>query len=111
MPDIKIVVADTFSKRLRGWLGWDVIPVNTWLWLTPCSGVHTLLMRETLTLVYLDKRHEVCEIVPEIRPWRFHTCSIAHSVLESSHLRSDALYRIIPLLPQAVRRVVKTQRR
>ena len=111
MHDIKILTADSFYKRLRGWGGLGRIPENTWMWLTPCRSIHTMMMGESLTLVYLDRQNRLCEIVPEIRPWRFHLCRRADSVLESSRQDIETLAQLIPHLLQRVREVARTQTR
>lgn len=107
MTAIDIIVADSFYKRLRGWGVCNPIDQDAWLWLTPCRSVHTMMMRESLTLVYLDRHHRVCEVLPEIKPWRVHACMRAVSVLESSRKDVDALHKLIPHLEKSVERAAK----
>lgn len=107
MTSINIIVADSFYKRLRGWGALDSIPQDAWMWLTPCRSVHTMMMRESLTLVYLDRDDRVCEVLPEIKPWRVHACMRAVSVLESSRKDIDALWQLIPHLETSVQRAAK----
>jgi len=106
---LNIVLAETFYKRLRGWTGLRPIPVNTWLWLTPCASIHTMTMRESLSLVYLDPLHRICEIVPEIKPGRFHACRQAASVLEAACIEPTMLGRVIPYLEMEVQQMLRTQ--
>ena len=110
MP-LKIIQAETFYKRLKGWTGVCPIPVNTWLWLAPCSSIHTMMMRESLSLVYLDASNRVCEIIPEIKPGRLHACSRAGSVLEAACMEPDRLRRVIPYLEMEIQQILRTQTR
>jgi uncharacterized membrane protein (UPF0127 family) len=111
MSDIKIIVADSFYKRLRGVAAWDPMPKNAWLWLTPCRCIHTMMMRKNLTLVYLDLSNRICEIVPEISPWRISGCRAASSVLEANCVDPGALQEVIPHLQEAVLQVAMTRTR
>ena len=106
---LKIVMAQTFFKRLKGWTGIRPIPGNTWLWLKPCSSIHTLSMRESLSLVYLDPLNRVCEVVPEIKPGKLHACRRAASVLEAACLEPEVLSRVIPTLEMEVQQMLRTQ--
>lgn len=83
-------------------MGSRVIPCNTWMWLTPCNSIHTMMLRESLSLVFLDKDQQICEIVQEIKPWRIHVCLLAASVLEASCLDSVELMKVIPRLQEKV---------
>ena len=78
-------VADGYFSRLVGLLG----TTRAWpqpgrgLWIVPSRGVHTLGMKYSLDLIFLDREHRVVEVQENIRPWRISKVTLqAHSVLE-----------------------------
>lgn len=52
------------------------------LWLKPCSAVHTLGMRVSLTLLFLNDQQQLVRIVPKAQPGRIFVCWQASSVIE-----------------------------
>jgi uncharacterized membrane protein (UPF0127 family) len=75
--------AATPWSRLVGLLGRACLAPGEALHLTPCSSVHTLFMRFTIDVLYLDRDGRVVKAAPALRPFR---CSWggrrARSVLE-----------------------------
>ncbi len=60
----------TVWSRLRGWLGRKNPPtVGQGLYLTPCQGVHTLGMRFSVDVVFIDKQGMVLRTLT-LQPWR-----------------------------------------
>lgn len=55
-----VVVADTFGKRLRGWLGRDQVRDGEGLWIVPSRAVHTRGMRFAIDVLFLDR---MCRVV------------------------------------------------
>ena len=53
------------------------------LWLQPCKAVHTIGMRYSISLFYLDRHHKVIEMIKEIKPYRFSIHPQAMSVVET----------------------------
>lgn len=74
--------ADNVWTRARGLLGRPPLAREEGLWLLPCRTVHTLGMRYTLDLVFLDRDGKICRCVPGLRPGRAAGCRAARSVLE-----------------------------
>ena len=64
----RIIVANTFWKRMIGLLGKRSLPTNTWLAFTPCKQVHTFFMCFTIDVVFLDKENNVLGI-ETLEPW------------------------------------------
>lgn len=62
--------ANTFTGRLRGLLGRAELPMHTGLLITPCSSVHTLGMSFAIGVLFLDAQHQICHLIPELRPGR-----------------------------------------
>jgi len=75
-------VADTSAKRREGLLKRAGLAPGEGLWITPCESVHSFFMKFTIDVLYLDRKHRVKKIRPEMRPWRMSACLTAHSVLE-----------------------------
>jgi uncharacterized protein len=78
-------VADTHVSRLIGLL---MTPAEEFrfgrgLWITPCSGIHTMMMRYAIDVIYLNSNWEVVHVEENVRPWRrVSICVEAASVLE-----------------------------
>jgi uncharacterized membrane protein (UPF0127 family) len=59
--EIKLVIADTFLKRMIGLLGKKSLPKGeAWLFYN-CRAVHTLGMRFKIDIIFLDKEGSVLE--------------------------------------------------
>ena len=71
-----------FWARLRGLLGRSGLSVGEGLLLTPCGQVHTLGMRFSLDVVFLDRAGRVLKCVEGLRPNRFAAAAGARHVLE-----------------------------
>jgi uncharacterized protein len=77
--------AHTHWTRLRGLIGVhpDDFRNGTGLWIRPCRGVHTLAMRFSIDVVYLDRAGIVVHLEHDLHPWRFSPIRLqATSVLE-----------------------------
>jgi uncharacterized membrane protein (UPF0127 family) len=75
-------VADTSTKRRTGLLKHTGLEPGEGLWIVPCESVHSFFMKFTIDVLYLDRKHRVKKIRPEMTPWRMSACLTAHSVLE-----------------------------
>jgi uncharacterized protein len=81
----ELAVAQTHWSRLRGLLGESENDFRNGrgLWIRPSRGVHTLAMRFSIDVVYLDRVGTVVHIERDLRPWRFAPVRLqAASVLE-----------------------------
>lgn len=67
----RLETADTAWKRVVGLIGRKTMPPGTGLWLEPCNGIHTLLMRFPIDVLVLDRAGTVLRVVPHLRPWRY----------------------------------------
>lgn len=70
-------------SRLVGLVGRARLAPGEALHLVPCGSVHTLFMRFTIDVLYLDRDRRVVRAVPALRPFRW--CwggRRAHSALE-----------------------------
>jgi uncharacterized protein len=75
-------VADTSAKRRTGLLKHEGLKPGDGLWIVPCESVHSFFMKFTIDVLYLDRKHKVKKVRPEMVPWRMSACLTAHSVLE-----------------------------
>jgi uncharacterized membrane protein (UPF0127 family) len=75
-------IADTSAKRRTGLLKHAHLDPGDGLWIAPCESVHSFFMKFTIDVLYLDRKHCVKKIRPEMAPWRISGCLTAHSVLE-----------------------------
>jgi hypothetical protein len=75
-------VADTSPKRNKGLLGRHHLPPGEGLWIVPCDAIHTIGMRFSIDLIYLDSKNGIKKLLNDVPPWRMSACLPAHSVLE-----------------------------
>ena len=78
---VKVEVADTFFKRLRGLMFRKDLEGG--LLIIPCNSIHMMFMHFPIDVVYLDRSFKVLKIVRGLRPWFGVSCCLsAHSTLE-----------------------------
>ena len=76
-------VAAGFWERLVGLLGRRSLAPGEGLVITPCRSVHTLFMRFTIDVVYVDRSTTVVKTVPKLKPFRTSGAErAAHSAIE-----------------------------
>lgn len=79
----KVAVADTPRTRAQGLLGRDGMEPGEALWIVPCGMIHTLFMRFSIDVVFLDRVLKVRRVVEGLKPWRLSPWVwAARSVLE-----------------------------
>jgi hypothetical protein len=67
----KARMADTFWGRLLGLLNRRSLEKGEALILRPSNSVHSLFMRFTIDILFLDKKDKVIAILSSFRPFRF----------------------------------------
>jgi uncharacterized membrane protein (UPF0127 family) len=77
-----VALADRGKTRRKGLLGRIGLSAGEGLWILPCEAIHTVGMKFSIDVLYLDERHRVLKAVRNVRPWRLSACLRAHSVLE-----------------------------
>jgi len=81
----RLEVASTFWQRFKGLQFRRPLPLDTGLWLSPCSSLHTCFMRFPIDLVMLDEDMEVVGIRSHVQPWRIILCAQGtKSVIETA---------------------------
>ncbi len=78
-----VALASDACARAKGLLGRASLEPDEGLWIERCSAVHTIGMRATLDLLFLDRQQRVLRIVFGVRPNRLAiVCWGAASVVE-----------------------------
>jgi hypothetical protein len=75
-------VADTSAKRRTGLLKHKGLAPGEGLWIVPCEGVHTFAMKFAIDVVFLNRKHKILKIRPNMVRSRIALSLLAHSVLE-----------------------------
>ena len=80
---VKIEIADTFLKRLRGLIFKN--RCENPLLLAPCNSIHMLFMKFPIDVAFIDRHFRVIKVYKNLRPWfGFAICLRAYSVIEFS---------------------------
>ncbi|MCW8928695.1 MAG: DUF192 domain-containing protein [Gammaproteobacteria bacterium] len=77
-----VALTTTAWERMKGLLGSDQLDNNDGLIISPCNSVHTLFMKYSIDVIYLDKNGIVKKIVPQLKPWHFSFCLGGKTTLE-----------------------------
>ena len=75
-------LANRLLPRMRGLLGRGSFGPGTGILLTPEPSVHTLFMRFSIDVVFLDKANTIVKIAHELQPWRAAGTRKAFAALE-----------------------------
>lgn len=79
----RLAGADTLAARTVGFLGRVKVDDDEAIWFDRCSAVHTLGMRVSIDVVFLDFNGVVLDVAADVKPWRFWVGRAgARSVLE-----------------------------
>jgi uncharacterized membrane protein (UPF0127 family) len=88
--------ATTFLQRAVGLLARPKVRPDEGLWLDRCSSIHTMGMRASIDVIFLDANDSVVRLCPMVPQWRpALVCRGARSVIE---LGSGAL-RAVDVIP------------
>src|SRR5689334_1790439 len=63
-------IADNSSTRRKGLLGRTSLDPGQGIWIIPCSAVHSLGMKFTIDVVYIDRKLKVLKVRPAMAPWQ-----------------------------------------
>ena len=77
-----VVVADRWTRRLRGLLGRKRLEPDEGLLLRPSFSIHTVFMRFPIDAVFIDHDLMVLKIEAGMRPFRTASCRGAREVVE-----------------------------
>lgn len=86
----KVEIADSFFSRMKGLLQRDGFTESDGILITPCNYVHTIGMRFSIDLVFLNKQNRVVGLKRNMKKNRFagimqakHTLELPAGKLES----------------------------
>lgn len=88
---IEVQCAFSWLSRAAGLLTTHPLLPSSALWLRPCSAVHTVGMRYSIDVVFLDAKGRVKKIVTQLSPFRLAACWQAVSVIEFASGVSEQL--------------------
>lgn len=66
-----VIFATTLFSRMRGLLGRKSLGHDTAMVIDPCSSIHTLGMRFTIDVLFLDSINRITSIKKNVPPGRF----------------------------------------
>lgn len=105
-PLHNVILATNTWQRLRGWYGYQQLPVNGVL-LTRCSAVHTLAMPLHLDLLWINRDSRCIQVQRSVPAWRFawcfgasHVLELREGVLNEMEIVSDLLGQTLSWAPQ-----------
>ncbi|HAP94058.1 MAG TPA: DUF192 domain-containing protein [Desulfotomaculum sp.] len=67
----KLLVAGYFWQRMAGLLAKKELSGREGLLLIPCNAVHTMFMRYSIDVLFLNRELVVVKALGNLRPWRF----------------------------------------
>jgi uncharacterized protein len=66
-----VAIADTTASRMTGLLGTSSMQGFDGLLITRCNSIHTLFMKYSIDVLFIDSGDKVVQIVRSLPPWRF----------------------------------------
>lgn len=75
--------ANNWYRRMVGLLSRRKLYIGEGLWLSPCHSIHTIGMRFSIDVIFLDEHNYIKHIVEDLKPYRICvSCNESVSVLE-----------------------------
>ena len=79
----KCLIADTFFKRIKGFIGRTSLDAGEGILLVPCRSVHMFFMRMPLDVIFISSDNYIVYLFEGLKPWHISpTVWRAKSVLE-----------------------------
>ena len=66
----KIIMADTYSKRLQGLLGRKGLEEGEGMMIVPCNSIHTYRMKFPIDVLFVDRDNIVVKVLRDLSPGR-----------------------------------------
>ena len=66
----RVEVADSFLRRLIGFMFKRNIPFGSGLLFLRCNAIHTFFLLAPLDVIFLDEEGKVVKTIEGLRPWR-----------------------------------------
>ncbi|MBZ1349133.1 DUF192 domain-containing protein [Alcaligenaceae bacterium LF4-65] len=107
VDSLKVYVARGFFARARGLLLRHPMPSGCVLYFPDCRSVHTFGMTYPLTIIFLDRQHQVVGFKRKVMPNRIVTCRLASAVCEMTWRKeSEETDSKISLLAQSLKQLL-----
>lgn len=87
---LRVAEAATRAARMKGLARLDDLPPALALHIPKCRSVHTVTMRFSLDLIWLDRRGRLVRVDHDVPPNRLRSCLRASSVVETLAGHGDA---------------------
>ena len=87
--EVALLIADTMFARLLGLLGQRAMAPGQALLLKPCFAVHTVGMRFSLGVFFIDKKGVVVKTIARLKPNRVAVCWRATAVVETAAFATE----------------------
>ena len=65
-----MMIAESFSERLKGLMFSEKLPNCDGFLLNPCRSIHTFFMLYSIDVVFLNKHLKVVKVIKNLKPWR-----------------------------------------
>ena len=65
----KVNIARSLWQRGKGLLGTKNLPLDQCLWILPCNNIHTLFMKFSIDVVFVDKNLIIKSLHENVKPW------------------------------------------
>jgi uncharacterized membrane protein (UPF0127 family) len=65
------LATEDVSERIEGWMRKDSVAEGEGILIAPCASIHTLGMRVTIDVVFLDEALRVTKVASRVKPNRF----------------------------------------
>jgi len=62
------LLANTFWRRLKGLLGTKALPLGVGLIIKPCNSVHTIGMKYSIDVLFVDCNHYIIKKMENMKP-------------------------------------------
>ena len=66
----EVRMADSLWSRFWGLMGRRSLPEGRALLLDPCYAIHTMFMRFSIDVIFLDEENRVVKVSPHVKPFR-----------------------------------------
>ena len=66
----RIIMADTYTKRLQGLLGRKGLDEREGMMILPCNSIHTYRMKFPIDVLFVDRDNVVVKVLRDFKPGR-----------------------------------------
>lgn len=77
-----VTVADDFFSRFVGLMGRKSMRANQCFIIAPCSSVHTIGMKFSIDVIFVDTNKVIVKMVKELKPFRMASANKAKYTIE-----------------------------